>query len=161
MSPYAQRQRRQLATWAFGLFCTLTFAAWSRQPSAAPVPASDSMVFSMSLQDSNGDVLASPSVSVEPGQKVQVRMACEEDPQSDKMRLTLSPMGVENGQMLYSYELSVGGQVTSQKGTVKLAMGRERRIHLRDSRGVTLSVYAEPLKQYLQRRKAKVARVAS
>lgn len=161
MFPYSERQRRRLATWAFSLFCVVVFAAWSRLPSAPS--DTDSMVFSMSLRDSNGELLTSPSVSVEPGQKVQVRMVCEEDPQLEKMHLTLNPMGVENGQMLYSYELSVGGQGVSQRGTVKLAMGRERRIRIRqnDARGATLSLYAEPLKQYLQRRKARVPRVAS
>jgi hypothetical protein len=155
MSAYALRRRRRLATAAFAFFCAASFFAYySRSQPGAPAPG-DPMVFSMSVEDSGGDVLARPVVVGEPGQKVQVRLVCEADPQTEKMHLTLDPMGVENGQLLYSYELSVAGHVDTQRGTVKLSMGRERRIriHPNDSKGVTLSLYAESLGHYLKRHK--------
>ncbi len=162
MTVYAQRRHRRLATAAFAFFCAAAFFAYHSRSVTVPPAADDSMVFSMSVEDSGGDVLASPVVMGEPGQKVQVRLVCEADPQTERMHLTLDPMGVENGQLLYSYELSVAGHVDSQRGTVKLAMGRERRIHIHpnDSKGVTLSLYAESLGHYLKRHKTH-ARVAS
>jgi hypothetical protein len=158
---YASRRRREWATVAFGLICGTAFLAWSKT-SDEHIRA-DKVVFSMSVADEGGEVLASPVVMSDPGQKVQVRLVCEDDPSVERMHVTLDPMGIEDGEMLYSYELSVAGHVQSQHGTVKLAMGKERKIRIRpsDNRGVTFTVFAEPLKKYMQRRKAHLRPVAS
>jgi hypothetical protein len=151
LSPYRRRNSRRLASAAFALFCAVSVIVWVRH--GAHGTTTDPVVFSMAVQDSEGDVLASPVVVGEPGQTVRVRLVCEADPNQEKMHLTLNPMGVEDGQLLYSYELSVAGHVDQQRGTLKLSMGRERRIHIRpdDQHGVTLSLYAESLRQYLHR----------
>ena len=93
---------------------------------------------------------------------------CEQDPAVERMHLTLSPLGTEDGQMLYSYELSVAGRVNAEHGTVQLAMGRERRIRIHSNTpgGVTLSLYAAPIRhpgveRYLQQRKMRRAPAAS
>ena len=110
----------------------------------------------MSVQDDSGNTVGSPVVVGKAGQKVQVRLVCEDNPQVERMRVTLDPQGIEDGQLLYSYELSVPGHLNEQQhGTVKLAMGHEHRIHLRPagSKGVLFTLSAEPLKKYLAHRR--------
>ena len=166
MASYIPQRGRRLATWAFVSLCAVGLFAYGHvRPETTP-PA-DTMVFAMSVEDGSA-VLASAVVPGEAGQKVQVRMVCEADPAIERMRLTLDPVGVEDGQVLYSYELSVKGHVETQRGTVKLAMGRERRIKIRSNGpgGVTLSLYAAPLRhpgveRYLQQRKVRLAPAAS
>lgn len=158
---HVTRRRREWATVAFGLVCGTAFLAWSR--TGDEHVREDKVVFSMSVSDEGGEVLASPVVMSDPGQKVQVRLVCEKDPSVERMHVTLDPVGVEDGEMLYSYELSVAGHVQSQHGTMKLSMGKERKIHIRpnDTKGVTFTVFAEPLKRYMQRHRAHPRPVAS
>jgi len=149
------RRKRRLASVLLAVFCAAAF--WLYKGTS---PADKAMVFAMTVHAENGDLLASPVVVGEAGQTVEIHLVCEEDPRAERMSLTLSPMGVEDGDLLYSYELSVAGRVKAERGTVKLAVGRERKIRLHpdDPRGVTLSLYAAPLKhpgveRYLQQRK--------
>ena len=111
-------------------------------------PQDKALVFAMTVQTPTGDLLASPVVVGQEGQRLQVRLMCEEDPLEERMSITLHPMGIEDGQLLYSYELSVAGRVSSERGTVRLEPGHERQIHVHpgDSKGVLLSLYAAPLK---------------
>ena len=161
-APMTSRARRL----GGALFLTLSaIAFYLYKPANA---ADEQMVFAVAVQSDEGNVLASPVVMGEVGQRVQVRMMCEKDPEQERMRLTLSPVGAEDGQMLYSYELSVAGRLVSERGTVKLSPGNERKIRLRpgDPQGVTLSLYAAPLKhpgleRYLKVRKALLARAAT
>jgi len=165
MGTYIPRRSRRLATLGFVVLCGAALLAYSRLGTARPV--SEPMVFALSVQDGDG-VLASPVVLGAAGQKVNVRMMCEQDPATERMHLTLNPLGAEDGQMLYSYELSVAGRVEAEHGTVKLAMGHERRIRIRSNTpgGVTLSLYAAPIRhpgveRYLQLRKARLTPASS
>jgi len=137
---------RRVATVALSTFCLVACFLYKGAPT--PEQPDARMVFGMTVESPNGDLLASPVVMGEPGQKVQVHLLCEADPRADRMSLTLEPMGVEDGQMLYSYDLSVAGRVKSEHGTVKLTPGKERSIsvHPNDPHGVTLSLFAAPLK---------------
>jgi hypothetical protein len=157
MPPQMTRRTRRNLTLVLSAFCLVALCLYK-----GTSPNDKAMVFALSVQAPNGDLLASPVVVGAAGQKVQVHLVCEKDPRAERMSLTLDPMGVEDGDLLYSYELSVAGRVQAEHGTVKLAVGRERKINVRpnDPRGgVTLSLYAAPLnhpgvERYLLQRKA-------
>ena len=145
---------------AVGLL-SLAFYKWSSTEDKA-------LVFAMTVHTPTGDLLASPVVVGEEGKSVRVRLVCEEDPLEEQMSIVLNPIGREDGQLLYSYELTVAGRVTSEHGTVKLQPGKERQIRVRpnDPKGVYLSVYAAPLRhpgleQFLKLRKLKRPAIAT
>ena len=156
-APMTARTRR-IATLALTAFCLL--ACWFYRGTSTSDKVDDRMVFGMTVEAPNGDLLASPVVMGDPGQTVEVHLVCEEDPRAERMSLTLQPMGVANGNLLYSYDLSVAGHVKNQKGTVQLTPGKERRISVQPDEpgGVTLALFAAPVKhpnlgRYLQNRK--------
>jgi hypothetical protein len=163
MLPLKSRRTRRvalIATLTLGLVATLLYK-WSS-------PQDKALVFAMTVQTPTGTLLASPVVIGEEGKQLQVRLMCEEDPLEERMSLTLQPMGVEDGHLLYSYELSVAGRVSSERGTVLLEPGEERQIHVHpgDQKGVLLSLYAAPLKhpgleKFLKLRKLRRSTIAT
>lgn len=163
MRPPSSRRSRRIFLFtavACGLL-SLAFYKWNS-------PQDKALVFAMSVHTPSGDLLASPVVLGQEGQRVHVRLMCEEDPLEERMSIILSPMGREDGELLYSYELSIAGRVTSESGTVKLHPGTERQISVRpnDPKGVLLSVYAAPLKhpgleKFLKLRKNKRHTIAT
>jgi hypothetical protein len=126
MPPQMTRRTRRNLTLVLSAFCLVALCLYK-----GTSPNDKAMVFALSVQAPNGDLLASPVVVGAAGQKVQVHLVCEKDPRAERMSLTLDPMGVEDGDLLYSYELSVAGRVQAEHGTVKLAVGRERKINVR------------------------------
>jgi hypothetical protein len=163
MLSLSSRRTRRIALFVIAALGVTLFAFYKRSSSQ-----DKALVFAMMVQTPGGDLLASPVVVGEEGQRLQVRLMCEEDPREERMSLTLDPLGIEDGHMLYSYELSVAGRVDSEHGTVRLQPGKERRIEVRpnDPKGVLLSLYAAPLKhpgleKFLLLRKYKRSTIAS
>lgn len=160
MSPMPRRTRR-LASIAFAA-CLVVAALVAGHD---PVPA-EPLVFALAVHAEDGRVLASPVVMGDSGQTVEVRLLCEQDPRHERMSLVLDPMTSSEGELSFSFELSVAGRVDRARGTVTLETGSEKRISVRSEglpEGVTLALYAAPLKhpgveQYLKDRREKLAR---
>lgn len=160
MSPMPRRTRR-LASAAF-LACLGVAALVAGHEPASKGP----LVYALAVTSEDGRVLASPVVLGDSGQKVEVRLLCERDPRYERMSLVLDPVASSEGELSFSFELSVAGRVERARGTVTLATGAEKRISVRSEglpEGVTLALYAAPLKhpgveQYLKDRREKLAR---
>jgi len=156
----------QNRTTGWALFAVAGFIALVVALNRTPV---EPVVFAMSIQTSDGSVLASPVVVGEAGKSVAVRMVCEDAPGQERMSLVLEPMSSTDGQILYSYELSVPGQIPMSRGTVSLSPGAEKSIQVRPNDpkgGVMLSLFTAPLKhpgieRYLKLRKARISAIAS
>jgi hypothetical protein len=162
----SQRGRR-LGGLAFLAACVLAFHFYE-VPAAAEDDTDDPVVFAMSVESPDGRIIASPVVVGSAGGKLEVRLVCEEDPRRERMSLVLDPVAETDGAVRYSYELSVAGRFESERGTIELASGRERRIEVRpaDAKGVTLQLYSAPinhpgLERYLKARRLRLAAAAS
>jgi hypothetical protein len=158
----ASRRARRLATVAMFALGALGFAFYQARPAEEPI------VFAMSVQDPEGGLLASPVVVGASGRKVEVRLMCDDDPRLERMSLVLDPISTEDGAVTYSYVLSVSGSVERAQGTVQLRAGAEKRIavHPAGAKGVTLALYAAPLKhpgveRYLRERRARLGRTST
>lgn len=160
--PAPSRRNRLFATATLAVCCVVGFDLFR------PAAADEEYVFAMSVQDPDGALLASPVVVGVPGRKVEVRLMCEADARLERMSLVLEPLSDPAGGLSYSYDLSVAGSVQHARGTVRLEKGTEKRIAVRpgNARGVTLGLFAAPLRQpgleeYLRARRALLGRTAT
>ncbi len=161
--PPLTRRARFTATVALAMACLAAFVLFKPAPDDG-----EPYVFAMSVRNAEGDVLASPVVVGQAGRKMEVRLMCEADPRLERMSLVLEPVQSAGGDLAYNYELSVAGHVDGARGTVHLTRGTEQHIRVpgAGTRGVTLALYAAPLKhpgleRYLRERRRRLGRTAS
>lgn len=164
MNEPMSRRTRRWATFALVLVVVIGIDLLRSAPGTVDSP----LVFAVSVEEPGGRVLASPVVLGTQGRTVELRLVCESDSSSERMSLTLAPIGGEPEEMLYSYELSVAGRFDGARGTVRLSPGAEKRIfvHPDEPEGVTLALFAAPVKHeglegYLRARRIRLGLAAS
>jgi hypothetical protein len=124
---------------AFGIFGSeLTFG---QLRSAGP--STQAVLYSVELRNAQGDLLASPMVVGQEGQRVHLNLSQREGPHSDPlaMSLELEPRPIESGLCL-DFKLVIGDRL-ARRGSVDVPYGRSgRTVALRDSEGLHLSLRA-------------------